>query len=124
MNSEGMISLLTEKGVKISFNPEECCEWDIYEAYTGKKIGTLEVNQDWMVCRADIDEQFQRKGVATTVVKHLVKCGAEFRFWPHDGLTYDDGRHLSEEGAAWAQKLVEQGLAEIISEDQPCEHEF
>ena len=73
-----------------------------------------------MVVGAEIKQNYQRKGIVTAVIRYLVEeCRREFYFWPPDGHTYDDARHLSIEGAYLANSLVEKGLAHWINVD-PC----
>ncbi|KEZ79114.1 hypothetical protein C41B8_00155 [Salinisphaera hydrothermalis C41B8] len=115
-----MITLKAKGGIKIKFDPEEDLDWDIFDAQSNKKIGRIEIDDEQMVVGADISQEYQRKGIATAVIKYLVEeCGCEFYFWPPDGLTYNDARHLSVEGANLANSLVEKGLAKWIKVG-PC----
>ena len=115
-----MVTVVSDDGVKVKFDRDELFQWDIFEAQSNRKIGSLEVDCDGMVVGADIDKQHQRKGIATAVVKYLVEeCAREFYFWPPDGQTYDDARHLSEEGVCLANSLVRKRLAHWIATG-PC----
>lgn len=116
-----MITLATDGGVRVKFDSGEDLRWDLFDAESNEKIGYLEANEDGMVVGANIKPEYRRRGVATAVIRHLVKeCGREFLFWPPDGNAYDDARHLSEEGACLANSLVREGLAKWISVG-PCE---
>lgn len=106
---------LDVSGFKIGFNAEESNDWEIFDAQLNARIGVLAVDEDGLFIEANIENGYQCKGVATAVVRYLVKeCGRSFFFWKPDGLTYDDARHLSQEGAKWASKLVAQGLARWV----------
>lgn len=115
-----MITLKAKGGIKIKFDPEEDLDWDVFDVQSNKKIGRIEIDDEQMVVGADISQEYQRKGIATAVIKYLVEeCGREFYFWPPDGQTYSDARHLSVEGANLANSLVEKGLAKWIKVG-PC----
>jgi len=123
-NREELVTLTSHGGVNILFDPTDNCRWDIFEAGSYKKIGTLEVNSDGLVVGADIQAQFQGKGIMTEVVKYLVEqCGMDFYFWPHDGQKYNDARHLSDEGARLANSLINKNLASWINSGQYCNDE-
>lgn len=110
-----MITLVSDKGVKFKFDPDEQLAWTLFDAQTNKNIGRLEADDEGMVIGADIRPEYQRKGIATAVIEYLFnECGLEFYFWPPDGNRYNDARHLSEEGASWANSLVSKGLARWI----------
>jgi hypothetical protein len=117
----GMTTLVTNSGIRFKFDPDGACEWDLYDAQTNKKIGYFEVDDEWIVVGARIIPEYQRRGVATSFFRWLSKeCKLEVFFWPPDGNTYDDGRHLSEEGACLAGSLVSNGLAQWYKVG-PCE---
>lgn len=108
-----VIRLLTKGGIQIEFDSENSdSTWDIFDSTSGTFVGRLEVDIDDMLVGADILPDFRRKGVATAVVVYLVtREGRQFTFWKPDGQTYEDARHLTIEGAAWAHSLVQQGFA-------------
>jgi hypothetical protein len=110
-----MIALYITCELTVCFDPDQHPEWDIIDKKTGLKIGSLGVDDEGMVLHVEINADYQRRGIATAVFRYLVEeCGYEFSFWPPDGLTYDDGRHLSEEGASLANSLVRKNLARWV----------
>jgi hypothetical protein len=118
-----MTTLDIADGLRISFDPDNTLGWDIFDADSGSKIGCIQADSEDMITLAQVTEGYRRRGIATAVIKHLVhEYGYEFSFWPPDGNTYEDGRHLSEEGACLANSLVEKGLARWVRVG-PCEED-
>lgn len=119
-----MVTLVSESGVRVRFAPDECSRWEIFDAESNQKIGWIEIDDEGMCVGADIELKYQRKGIATAVVKYLVdNYDYDFCFWPPDGQTYIDGRHLSVEGAKLANSLVRKGLAKWINTEPSHEDE-
>lgn len=119
-----MITLTSQGGVKVKFDPDEFSRWDIFDAESNQNIGFIEVNDDGMVVGADIKSTYQKKGIATEVVKYLVNnYDYSFYFWLPDGHTYEDARHLSVEGCKLANSLVKKGLAQWINTEPDFENE-
>lgn len=111
-----MITLKSHGQVEFNLDPDDYPSWIIYETQFGKKIGSLEVNLDGIFVGADISLHYQRKGIATKAVQYLVEeYDYQFFFWPPDGQTYDDARHLSVEGAKLANSLISKGLAQWVN---------
>lgn len=103
---------LEVNGIVVEFDPDSDPRWDIFEGTSHERIGYLEVDIDNMFVGAELAPLYQRKGIATAVVRYLVhELGYRFTFWPPDGQTYEDARHLTIEGAAWANQLISQDLA-------------
>ena len=116
-----MTTLVTDSGISFKFDSDGVCGWDLFDAHTNKKIGRFKVNDDCIVVEANIMPEYQRRGIATSFFRWLTEeCKFEVFFWPPDGNTYDDGRHLSEEGARLASSLVSKGLAQWLRVG-PCE---
>lgn len=108
---------ISEK-LTIGFETDSHPTIQIYDNKTNKVIGSIEFNDDYLVVGANIETEYQKKGIATHVVRSLVKdYGMNIYFWKPDGIAYDDGRHLSEEGANLACSLIEKGLAKWKNED-------
>lgn len=121
---DDIVELVSRAGVKITFDSYDCDRLEIFEAESAEPIGYLEVDDRGMFVGANIQSKYQRKGIATVVVRYLVEhCGREFYFWRPDGQTYDDGRHLSVEGAELANSLIQAGLASWIDNDPYRENE-
>jgi hypothetical protein len=111
-----MVTVVSEFGVRVRFDPDECYSWEIFDVESNRKIGWLRFDDDGMCVGAEIESTYQGKGIATSVIKYLVdNYRYEFYFWPPDGQTYDDGRHLSIEGAKLANSLVRKNLARWIN---------
>lgn len=122
--NDDIVELVSHAGVKITFDPSDGDRWEIFEAESAESIGYLEVDDKGMFVGANIQPIYQRKGIATVVVRYLVEhCGREFYFWLPDGQTYDDARHLSVEGAELANSLIEAGLASWIDNEPYREDE-
>ena len=118
-----MVIIKTNRGTRVKIDPDDDLQWEIFEADSRTKIGFLDVDGEGMIVGVEIAKKHQRKGIATAVIKYLVEeCGYEFYFWPPDGQTYNDARHLSEEGARLANSLVKMGLARWIAVG-PCEYD-
>lgn len=112
-----MITLNSNTDTKFSFDPDEHGNWKVIHAESGDTIGLFETDDDGMFTSADISPKYQRQGIATKVIGYLVEeYDVEFYFWKPDGLTYDDGRHLSQEGAEWASYLIDKKLAFWIND--------
>lgn len=77
-----MIRLTTTSGLDIEFDPENSDDsWEIFDANSGARIGRLGVDTDDMFVEADILPAYQRKGVATAIVRYLVSNeGRKFSF--------------------------------------------
>lgn len=111
-----MVTLVTEFGVKVRFDADECYRWEIFDVESNRRIGLLEFDDNGMCIGAEIESKYQGKGIATSVIKYLVEnYQYDFFFWPPDGQTYADGRHLSIEGAKLANSLVRKNLARWIN---------
>lgn len=68
-----VMEILTSKnGKNFKFNPDESCLWEIFDNESGRKIGSIEVDDNNMFTGANIDSEYQRLGVATKVVQILV----------------------------------------------------
>lgn len=113
--NDNFVELVSRAGVRITFDPSDGNLWEIFEAESAESIGDLEVDDKGMFVGANIQPTYQRKGIATAIVRYLVEhCGRKFYFWLPDGQTYDDARHLSVEGAELANSLIKAGLASWI----------
>ena len=116
---ETTATIETCKGVTISFGPIDDDRWDIYESNTGEYVGVLGVDEVGMFVEAAINEAYQRKGIATAVIRYLVEqFERSFYFWTPDGHSHEDSRYLSTQGAALANSLVNAGLAKWIGSDE------
>lgn len=117
----GPVTIDLADGLSITFDPDDWSEWVIRDAATNAEIGRIETDGEDMLVSADIKDGYQRRGIATAVIQHLKKnYDFELLVWRNGGQEYEDGRHLSQEGAAWADALKAKGLARFISdEDEP-----
>lgn len=80
----------------------------------GKDIGRIEfddLEDCYLLVHAEIASEYQRKGVGIAALRFLVDMvPGDYAAWVPDGQKYEDARHLSVEGAAFASRAVELGL--------------
>lgn len=109
MSDDDLIPFKTKNGyVYIEWNHEIC---EVYDSKNKvrRRIGTIRCDEEsFMLLEADINKEYQKMGIASKCIETISKgVGRLLLGHVHDGHSYDDGRHLSIEGAALVSRMVE-----------------
>ncbi len=97
------------------------CRAEIYKNNSGKSIicGETVINESSWLTQIDVDSGFQRRGIATAMIKVLIKIFPDFKVPYHGNSIDNDDLYLTADGKHFIKNLIDKGILEERHWDLP-----